>query len=89
MDQFGLGVSLVDLADLGNTALQNLAGLPLRVGHAGGFISLQGRDPGPTITRTVRMYSIMRDDLKRYVRIMTMDGLAKFGATTRVGGCNG
>jgi len=38
------------------------------------------RDPGPTITGTVRMYSIMRDDMKRYIRVMTMDGLQKFGA---------
>lgn len=41
------------------------------------------RDPGPTIAGTVRMYSIMRDDLKRYVRVMTMDSLATFGATKK------
>ena len=39
------------------------------------------RDPGPTVTGTVRMYSIMREDMKRYIRVMTMDGLQKFGAT--------
>ncbi|WP_287142635.1 hypothetical protein [Achromobacter sp.] len=38
------------------------------------------RDPGPTVTGTVRMYSVMRDDMKRYIRIMTMDTLQTFGA---------
>ena len=38
-------------------------------------------DPRPTVTGTVRMYSIMREDMKRYMRVMTMDGLQKFGAT--------
>lgn len=29
------------------------------------------------------MYSIMREDMKRYIRVMTMDGLQKFGATDK------
>lgn len=41
------------------------------------------RDPGPTITGTVRMYSVVRDDMKRTIRVMTMDGLMKFGATDK------
>ncbi|CAB3636403.1 hypothetical protein [Achromobacter pestifer] len=41
------------------------------------------RDPGPTITGTVRMYSVLREGLKRYIRVMTMDDLAKFGATAK------
>jgi polynucleotide 5'-kinase involved in rRNA processing len=41
------------------------------------------RDPGPAITGTVRMYSIMREDMKRYIRVMTMDGLKTFGATQK------
>jgi hypothetical protein len=41
------------------------------------------RDPGPTITGTVRMYSVMRDDMKRSIRVMTMDDLMKFGATDK------
>lgn len=40
-------------------------------------------DPAPAVTGTVRMYSITRDDLRRQVRVMTMDSLAKFGATAR------
>ncbi|MGO4398469.1 hypothetical protein [Achromobacter sp. PAB15] len=37
------------------------------------------RDPGPTVTGTVRMYSIMRADMKRYIRAMTMDDRKAFG----------
>ncbi|CAB3712618.1 hypothetical protein [Achromobacter marplatensis] len=40
-------------------------------------------DPAPSITGVVRIYSIMREDLKRYIRVMTMDGLQKFGATQK------
>lgn len=40
-------------------------------------------DPGPTVRGTVRMYSITREDMRRQVRVMTMDGLAKFGATEK------
>lgn len=40
-------------------------------------------DPAPTVTGTVHMYSITREDLRRQVRVMTMDGLAKFGATAK------
>jgi len=29
------------------------------------------------------MYSITREDMRRQVRVMTMDGLAKFGATAK------
>ncbi|WP_313619589.1 hypothetical protein [Achromobacter sp.] len=37
-------------------------------------------DPAPPVTGTVRMYSIMRDDMRRYISVMTLDTLAKFGA---------
>jgi len=40
-------------------------------------------DPSPAVQGTVRMYSITREDMRRQVRVMTMDGLAKFGATER------
>jgi len=40
-------------------------------------------DPAPAVTGTVRMYSITREDMRRQVRVMTMDGLAKFGATEK------
>ncbi|CUI77512.1 Uncharacterised protein [Achromobacter kerstersii] len=40
-------------------------------------------DPAPSVTGVVRMYSIMREDLKRYIRVMTMDGLKTFGATQK------
>lgn len=40
-------------------------------------------DPAPAVTGTVRMYSITRQDMRRQVRVMTMDGLAKFGATSK------
>lgn len=40
-------------------------------------------DPGPTITGTVRMYSILREDMKRYIHVMPLDGLQKFGATEK------
>ncbi len=39
--------------------------------------------PSPAVTGTVRMYSITREDMRRQLRIMTMDGLAKFGATEK------
>jgi len=38
---------------------------------------------GPTITGTVRMYPVMRDDMKRFIHVMTMDDLMKFGATDK------
>lgn len=38
-------------------------------------------DPAPGVTGKVRMYSIMREDMKRYIRVMTMDSLATFGAS--------
>jgi len=40
-------------------------------------------DPTPAVTGTVRMYSIMREDMRRYIRVMTLDCLAKFGATEK------
>jgi hypothetical protein len=40
-------------------------------------------DPAPAVTGVVRTYSIMREDLKRYIRVMTMDGLQKFGAAQK------
>lgn len=52
-----------------------------RTHHLG--VKRPDRDPAPAITGTVRMYSIMRDDMKRYIRVMTMDGLQKFGATAK------
>ena len=52
-----------------------------RTHHLG--VKRHDRDPGPAFTGTVRMYSIMRDDMKRYIRVMTMDGLQKFGATAK------
>lgn len=32
---------------------------------------------------TVRMYSITREDMRRHIRVMTMDGLAKFGGSAK------
>lgn len=52
-----------------------------RTHHLG--VKRHDRDPGPALTGTVRMYSIMRDDMKRYIRVMTMDDLQKFGATEK------
>lgn len=52
-----------------------------RTHHLG--VKRHDRDPGPALTGTVRMYSIMRDDMKRYIRVMTMDGLQKFGAADK------
>lgn len=40
-------------------------------------------DAAPSVTGVVRMYSIMRKDLKRYIRVMTMDSLQKFGAAQK------
>lgn len=40
-------------------------------------------DPALAVLGTVRMYSITRQDMRRQVRVMTMDGLAKFGATEK------
>lgn len=40
-------------------------------------------DPTPAVVGTVRMYSIMREDMRRYIRVMTLDCLANFGATEK------
>lgn len=40
-------------------------------------------DPAPAVVGTVPMYSINREDLRRHVTAVTMDGLAKFGATEK------
>ncbi|MNV16771.1 hypothetical protein D3C71_1075400 [compost metagenome] len=40
-------------------------------------------DPAPAVTGTVRMYSITREDMRRQIRVMTMDSLAKFGAPSK------
>ena len=40
-------------------------------------------DPAPAVTGTVRMYSIMREDMRRYISVMTLDTLAKFGASQK------
>lgn len=40
-------------------------------------------DPAPAVIGTVRMYSIMRDDMRRYISVMTLDTLAKFGASQK------
>ncbi|MGH8465164.1 MAG: hypothetical protein ACRER5_13520 [Pseudomonas sp.] len=41
------------------------------------------RDCGSTITGTVRMYPILREDMKRYIRVMTLDDLQKLGVTEK------
>ncbi|MNV83766.1 hypothetical protein D3C71_1775900 [compost metagenome] len=38
-------------------------------------------DPAPAVVGPVHMYSITREDLRRHITVMTMAGLAKFGAT--------
>ncbi|WP_348995634.1 hypothetical protein ABFG95_06730 [Achromobacter sp. HNDS-1] len=38
-------------------------------------------DPGQPVVGTVRMYSMLHKGLNRHVPRMTMDALAKFGAT--------
>jgi hypothetical protein len=40
-------------------------------------------DPAPPVTGTVRMYTIMSEELRRHIQVMTMDGLAKFGRTEK------
>ena len=40
-------------------------------------------DPASAVTGTVRMYSIMREDMRRYISVMTLDTLAKFGASQK------
>lgn len=40
-------------------------------------------DPAPAVTGTMRMYSITREDMRRQIRVMTMDSLAKFGAPSK------
>lgn len=44
---------------------------------------LRDNDPAPAVQGKVRMYSITREDMRRQVRVMTMDSLAKFGATEK------
>jgi len=37
-------------------------------------------DPAPAVIGAVHMYSVTREDLRLQITVMTMDGLAKFGA---------
>lgn len=40
-------------------------------------------DQAPPVVGAVRMYSILNKALNRYVSVMTMDGMLKFGATQK------
>jgi hypothetical protein len=52
-------------------------------GHLAPSEKRRNNDPAPAVQGKVRMYSVTREDVRCQVRVMTMDGLAKFGATQK------